>query len=262
MYLADYNISTNTLFTGKTVVYLPTCLSTNDVAASLARLAGTAQGTVVWAGQQTAGRGQQGNHWQAEPGQNLTCSFVLYPRFLPLSQAWYLAIVAALAVHNTLSEIMPDQLVQIKWPNDVLVNGKKCCGILIENQLEGQRLRHSITGIGINVGQTRFDMPTATSIALSSSQTLHPGQVLEKLCHHLEGFYLQLQAGRLRQLKARYEGLLAGTGEWRVFLRADGTAVTAQVQGVSNDGRLQLLLATGAVELFDLKEISWCYDQG
>ena len=158
-----YKIYPKTLFVGQNIIYLPTCQSTNDE--TLQFLAdGTAyEGDMVVTDGQTQGRGQRGNQWIAQSGQNLTFSLVLQPTFLLASEQFWLNMAVSLAVYDSLSPFIPAGL-RIKWPNDIYVNDRKMGGILIENALQGYNLAHSVVGIGLNINQTQLGYPTATSL--------------------------------------------------------------------------------------------------
>ena len=132
---------------GWRLVALDSVGSTNDEAGRLAD-AGAAEGTVVWARQQTGGRGRRGRTWASPPG-NLYSSTVLRPA-CPAARAAELGFVCALAVADV---VPPGRSVRLKWPNDVLVDGGKVAGILLESAIgEGGRAEHVVAGIGINIG--------------------------------------------------------------------------------------------------------------
>jgi BirA family biotin operon repressor/biotin-[acetyl-CoA-carboxylase] ligase len=139
--------STPVLPDGWTLVALPSVGSTNDEATRLAD-GGAAEGTVVWAREQTGGRGRRGRHW-ASPVGNLYSSTIVRPG-CSTARASELAFVAALAVADV---VPPGRDVRLKWPNDVLVDGGKVAGILLESAVgQGGQVDHVVMGIGINVG--------------------------------------------------------------------------------------------------------------
>ncbi|UCH43450.1 MAG: biotin--[acetyl-CoA-carboxylase] ligase [Dehalococcoidales bacterium] len=179
-----------TQFVGQRIVYHPVLTSTMDVARQEARQ-GAAEGTVVLADRQTAGRGRMERVWLT-PGGNIALSLILYP---PLSYLPYLIMLASLAVVHgieTTTGLKP----QIKWPNDVLINGKKVCGILIESDVQGGSVSYSIIGIGLNVNLDPADFPEISPIATSLSHELGEDisrlKVLRCLLTELEGLYLRL----------------------------------------------------------------------
>jgi BirA family biotin operon repressor/biotin-[acetyl-CoA-carboxylase] ligase len=130
-------------------------------------------GTVVVTREQTAGRGQRGNSWEAEPGANLTFSLLLRPEGVKAVEQFAISEAVALGIVTALQAYMPGVDVRIKWPNDIYANGRKICGILIENAILGTEIRRSIAGIGINVNQTvwRSDAPNPVSMAQLTGKT-------------------------------------------------------------------------------------------
>ena len=135
------------------VIWLDSIDSTNSEA--LRRLADVPSGTVIAAREQTAGRGQRGNTWFTQPGQNLTFSIVLkFEGVFPVSRAVWLNYLSSLAVAEFLRSF--GVACEIKWPNDVYVGKRKICGILIENQLGADGVASSVIGIGININQREF----------------------------------------------------------------------------------------------------------
>jgi len=179
--------------------------STND-AAMEAAAAGVPEGSVFLAEEQTTGKGRGGNQWHSARSSGIYCSTVLRPN-LPPSEALILSLAAGLAVHSAIrgidSRVNPD----LKWPNDVLLDGKKFCGILTEMNAEATRVRHVVVGIGINVNQRKFpdDMrDTATSLLLVSGS---------------EWSRVELTAALLKSLDREYRELLEKPGAHDSILR-------------------------------------------
>lgn len=153
--------------------WLAETASTNDVAREWA-LAGAPDGAVVVAARQIRGRGRRERTWDSPAGTGLYASFVLRPDW-PAEQAPNLAIVAGVAAYRALRALGVQNL-RIKWPNDVLANGRKICGVLVEPRLGAGRIEFAVIGIGINVGQGAGDFPaalrgTATSCGCEGVQT-------------------------------------------------------------------------------------------
>ena len=151
--------------------WLAETASTNDVAREWA-LAGAPDGALVVAARQTRGRGRRERIWDSPAGSGLYASFVLRPDG-PADQAPNLAIVAGMAAFRALDKAGVKDL-RIKWPNDVLANGRKICGVLVEPRLGAGRIEFAVAGIGINVGQAAGDFPpelrtTATSCRLEGA---------------------------------------------------------------------------------------------
>ncbi|MDE5982764.1 MAG: biotin--[acetyl-CoA-carboxylase] ligase, partial [Duncaniella sp.] len=134
------------------IITLPEAGSTNTELAAIA--AESPHGTVVTTRCQTAGRGQRGNTWEAAPGRNITMSVLLKPETILAREQFAVSEAVSLAIVTVLRRHLPAEAhVAIKWPNDIYVNDLKICGILIENSLIGNRIGHSIAGIGININQ-------------------------------------------------------------------------------------------------------------
>jgi BirA family transcriptional regulator, biotin operon repressor / biotin---[acetyl-CoA-carboxylase] ligase len=146
--------------------------STNTLALEAAD-AGAPEGSVFLAEQQTAGRGRGENRWHSAHSAGIYCSAILRPA-LPPSEVLTLSLAAGLAVHSAVQEIDSRVVPELKWPNDLLIESKKFCGILTEMNAEATRVRHIVLGIGVNVNHTHFPdelRPTATSLRLATSKT-------------------------------------------------------------------------------------------
>jgi len=248
-----YKIPANTLFTGQNQVFVPQCHSTNSVLAELVRNTELPEGTVVITDHQTAGRGQRGNTWEAEPGMNLTFSVLLKPAFLLAKDQFYLTMIVSLALYEYLSSRLSE--VKIKWPNDILTTDKKICGILIENTISGEKIQQSVIGIGLNVNQTTFSLTSATSMRLAADIEFDLGEVLNALLEKLEGVYLKLRSGKNDVIKQDYLNHLYWRGQMRQF-RSGEEFFKGVIIYVEENGRLTVLRDNKEVS-FDLKEISF-----
>ncbi|HEY9049754.1 MAG TPA: biotin--[acetyl-CoA-carboxylase] ligase [Ohtaekwangia sp.] len=250
-----YKIPANTLFIGQNLVFVPECHSTNTLALQLCQQPSTPEGTLVITNNQTAGRGQRGNSWEAAPGTNFTFSLVLKPAFLLLRDQFFLNIVIALAVHDyLLTKKIAD--VRIKWPNDIMIAGKKVCGILIENQVQGNRFSNSIAGIGININQEQFGISTATSLYRVTGNRYTLADELEILLQKTEARYIQLRQNQQAKLREDYLNVLYWRGEQHLF-EAQEQSFSGTITGLDDSGKLQVQHADGAVQVYDLKEIRY-----
>lgn len=249
-----YKIPATTVFLGKNLIFMPECHSTSDHLLLLCQQGELAEGSLVVAAHQTAGRGQRGNFWEAQAGKNLTFSFLLKPTFLSVVQQFYLTIIVSLGIRDLLTEETGIK-VQIKWPNDILMDDLKICGVLIENQILGQKMAGSVVGIGFNVNQLFFSMPTATSLALVTGQVYDLPTLLSRLLSFIERRYLQLREGKLQQLKEQYLEALFLKDQPHRFITGnqhfDGT-----ICGIDEIGRLLVDTPTGR-RPFDIKEIRY-----
>jgi BirA family biotin operon repressor/biotin-[acetyl-CoA-carboxylase] ligase len=249
----------DTLFIGKTPIFLPQTDSTNSYAIGLLKNVNPPEGTVVHTAFQTSGKGQRGSAWSSEPLSNLAASFILKPGFLELKNHFFLYQVAALACFDTLSELLdPRQFdIKIKWPNDILVDGRKICGILIENTISSEHIRHSVVGVGMNLNQQQFQgLPNATSVKLLTGENVAEKNVLQRLCVHLERHYLALKQNRLEQIREKYLQNLFGL-EQRLPFEVKERVQHLFVKGVGTSGLLHLLDDDGKEIEADVKEVKW-----
>ncbi len=238
---------------GDTIIALDSVLSTNKTAADMMGGDGLRHGTVVLAHEQTAGRGQRGRTWYSGRGKDLTFSVVLKPVDLRADAQFALAQVAALGVHDTVAAALVGE-VRIKWPNDVLVERRKVAGILIENELEGERVAQSIMGIGLNVNQRELEAGlVATSLALESGRDHDRMAVLHELLGHLRRRYTQWETDPV-SLSAEYAARLWARGRWADLL-LDGEALSARPVDVDPYGRLLVEHADGRVAAYGLDRL-------
>lgn len=247
-----YKIPANTLFLGKNLIFVPECHSTNDLAIELSNKPSAAEGTVIITNSQTAGRGQRGNTWKAAPGMNLTFSVILKPKTLDLANQFYLNIFTSLAVYDYL-KTKTDAAIRIKWPNDLLIDGKKLCGILIENQVRGNQFSNSIVGIGLNINQHTFELPTATSLGLIAHREFALAKELEELLSRIESRYLELIHGNYTKLREDYHASLYWRNVEHTFSSKE-EVFQGTIQGIDTIGRLMIDTAAG-VKVFAEKEI-------
>jgi len=196
-----------TLTLGRRIEYYDEVDSTNRAAGDLARQ-GAVGGAVIVADAQSAGRGRMGRRWESPAGNNLYFSVLLTPNVEP-ARVPQLALVAAVAVHEGLAECCPDIAAQIKWPNDILVGGRKVAGILCEASLEADRVHRVILGIGINVNGTRVPpalRAIATTLRIAGGREVSRPALLGAVLNHLEARYEGwLQDGSLAGLIVYFE---------------------------------------------------------
>ncbi|MBC5993063.1 biotin--[acetyl-CoA-carboxylase] ligase [Pontibacter cellulosilyticus] len=244
----------NTLFMGQQLYFLPACPSTNSEAQQLLIKNEATEGCAVVTAHQTAGRGQRGNTWEAEPGKNITLSVILKPKFLAIKHQFYLNMAVSLGVLDLLRELGLKNA-QVKWPNDLFFEDKKLGGILIENALNSLTLQHSIVGIGLNVNQLAFGYTTATSLAKVLGYTLDLEQVTNRLLELLEKRYLELRNDKTAKLKYEYLQALYRYQEQHTY-RVDNRPVMGQILGVDEEGRLAVEIE-GELRYFGFKEIAF-----
>ena len=247
-----YKILANTLFLGKDLLYLPECHSTNDVALQKYKNKEASEGSIIITDRQTAGRGQRGNRWDSEPHQNLTFSLVLTPRFLAPREQFGLNMAVTLGIRAGLSPFLPDVLV--KWPNDIVhATEGKLGGILIENTINHRGIELSIIGIGLNINQTAFDYPNATSVAAITGATLVKEKVFASVLLHLEKFYLLLKKEGARQIKPLYLSHLFRLDELSSY--DDGEKFLGKITGITDEGKLVIQKESGSIHQYAFKEV-------
>lgn len=243
----------NTLFIGKQVVFLPTCHSTNDIAAKLVPEGKLQEGAIVITNHQTAGKGQRGNTWDTDPGKNLTFSLFLKPNFLAIQSQFFLNIFTSLAIADFLKTYVK-QGIAVKWPNDIYINDGKLGGILIENAIRKGNIEYAIVGIGLNINQQHFSTEKATSLAHVCQQEFDLESLLHPLLHYIETRYLQLKVGKYKILLQDYLSKLYWMGEERVFKANE--RFTGEICGIDEIGRLMIKTKEG-IRKFDVKEVSF-----
>jgi len=254
------NNTFSALFIGQNLVKLSSVASTNNYLKELVSNSGPlAEGTVIMADHQFAGKGQLQNVWESEAGKNLTISILLKPTFLGIEQQFELNKAVSLALLDVLTPLLGDT-VSIKWPNDILVADKKIAGILIENSVQGSRWKQAVVGIGLNVNQTQFspNLTRATSIKNILHRDCDLNSVLADLCVALEKRYLQVRAQKFEHLHRDYLQHLFKFGEQSKF-RVGDAVIEAEISGVSPSGLLELHTSTGT-QTFGFKEIAFCFD--
>ncbi|WCO02389.1 biotin--[acetyl-CoA-carboxylase] ligase [Psychroserpens ponticola] len=211
--------------------------------------------TVVTAEHQTGGRGQMGTKWESQSAKNLMFSVFKDTRVLDVECHFYLSMAVSLAVFEALKSFQITSL-KIKWPNDILSDQQKVCGILIENVIKQNQLQSSIIGIGINVNQTIFnDLPNATSMQLISGTHFNRDQVLQEVLNQLKHYISFLDSKSYDLLKQAYENNLFRKDKPSTFKDKQGNLFSGYIKGVSNSGHLKVLIEDGIVKLYELKEV-------
>ena len=248
----------NTLFVGKVSHHFDNLPSTNEHATLLLSKSTPSEGTLVITDNQTRGRGQIGSSWHSAPGENLTFSVILRPRFLLAREQFALNRAVSVAVCQAVSEIL-GQTVKVKWPNDIYVGDKKVCGLLIQNTISGTYIQNSIIGIGLNVNQKQFptELPNPTSLSLEAGKQFELEEVLSLVCLHLEQAYLQLKNRQLGVARTAYRKLLFRRGENSLFEDTNGQQFRGSIVDVLENGRLQIESSDGEVLDFAAKEVSY-----
>jgi len=238
--------SLRTRWLGRTVYAYQSVRSTNDVAAKLVS-EGAPEGAIVTADEQTRGRGRLGRSWYSPPRTGIYLSVILRPALRPEDSPG-LSVMTAVALADTISAWQPG-LVQIKWPNDVWINGRKTAGILTELSAERNKVHHVTVGVGINVNQRGVDFPpelhkTATSLRRELRRKVDRLELLRMFLVNLEAEYQRYLRYRLKKAHARIRKYSALIGH-QVTLQFGQSCRTGLVKDIDRAGALVLQTDSG-----------------
>lgn len=235
--------SLSTELLGQHTIYYDSIGSTNDVAKQLA-IQGAVQGTLIIADEQTAGKGRRGRRWIAPQGSSLLLSLILHPALAP-SELPRLTMASALAAGRAIEETT-GLAVHFKWPNDILLEGKKAGGILIEAGISGETVDYAVVGMGLNVNLDAAQIPetaeTATSVSMELGQRTSRLKLLQSFLRFMEKEYQLLQEGVSPH--SRWAARLPQLGQ-RVEVATPWGRESGQAQSVDADGALILLRDDG-----------------
>jgi BirA family biotin operon repressor/biotin-[acetyl-CoA-carboxylase] ligase len=242
-------LQTRTTVIGRRIEMHEQVGSTNDLAREAGRR-GEPEGLLILAEEQTSGRGRLGRTWVAPPHTNILGSLLLRPRF-STRHAFHPTMAAALAIHDTcaMGDFMAFGMVPtIKWPNDVLVNGRKIAGVLSEGEFSGSDWDFAVVGFGINVNANPEDLgpvqTPATSFAREMGTAADRVLLLARVLMFFEDAYLQLQNGQHQYVYERWSRALETVGR-PVKVQEAGGLVEGTAVGVDPDGALLVRTASG-----------------
>lgn len=238
---------------GRKIIFKESLDSTNNYAANLLERGELAHGTVIMSGEQTAGRGQRGASWVAEPYKNLIFTCFLEYDNLSVDNQQSITHLVSLSLVGLLKEKGINAV--IKWPNDILVGNSKIAGILIENQFESSRCKSSIIGIGMNVNQTDFGDFNATSMALIKGEEFSLESISFLLIERLRENYEILRTHGYETLRNAYLDCLWLKGKSSQFEDRNGI-FQGIILGTDAHGRLEIQ-REGEIKTYDLKEIKF-----
>lgn len=233
---------------GRKIFVFESLDSTNACAKTLAE-AGTEEGTVVFADFQTHGRGRQGRSWLAEPNTNLLFSVILRPQ-LQKENSGLLTFYAAVSVCRAVESAVGIS-VECKWPNDLLLNRKKFCGILLENSLERDHLGYSIVGMGVNVNQRSFDqfLGHVTSLAIASGGDCDRAGIFRRILQELDGLYKEVQEQRFEKILREWNTRCHMYGREVTVGQKDRT-ISGTAVGLNHDGGLIIRTSSGNTTVY------------
>jgi len=237
-------------------IYIEELDSTNNFLENQLLERELSEGTVVYTMNQHAGRGQGENKWESRPGENITMSLLLCPDFLPAVDQFQLNKAICVGVVDFLKKYLPENVLHIKWPNDIYVEDNKIAGILIEHNIMGENLCSSIVGIGLNVNQTNFSMAeNPTSISMETGKEADPEKLIVELTEVLLHAYECLQAC-VTSCDAEYLSKLYRYDEWNSFVYKE-QQMLARILGVNKYGQLLLETEMGELLTCNQKEVKY-----
>lgn len=245
-------------------IILPQGTSSSTLLAQMHAVQTLPSGTTLMLTEQTAGRGQRGNSWEAEPGKNVTMSMLITFDRLPAAQQFIISQIISLTIVDLLREYLAPEVsaerVMVKWPNDIYVDDSKIAGILIENTVCGPCVAHSIIGIGLNVNQLRFlsDAPNPVSMAQLGALGLSAGHVGRELAERINTAFQAFSQGALSpmEVQCRYRAMLwRGDGIYPYTDVATGKEFMGCITDIEPNGMLHLTDEAGTERIYAFKEV-------
>ncbi|MGM0845938.1 MAG: biotin--[acetyl-CoA-carboxylase] ligase [Bacillota bacterium] len=233
---------------GRVIEYSESVPSTQKIAHTLAQ-DGAQEGTTVIADEQTEGRGRLLRSWHSPKGTGIWMSIILKPQ-LPPQRAPQFTLIAAVAVVQAIEEVC-GLSPEIKWPNDILIDGKKVTGILTELQAEADKINSIIIGIGMNVNQKAEDFPEelksiATSLSLEKEENISRAKLIQKVLEKLELYYdLYMEKG-FTPIKLLWESYAVSIGR-QITARTITASIKGKALGINEDGVLRIQDAEGVI---------------
>lgn len=224
---------------GKPIILLDKTISTQEDARQLAE-EGASEGTLVISEEQTGGRGRMGKSFYSPQGKGIWMSLVLRPK-QPLHLTQQLTLLTGVAVCRAIAKCTGVQT-DIKWPNDILFQGKKVCGILLESATEDQRVRYCIAGIGISANMKEADFPeelrsVATSIRMAGGTTVNRMELIQSIMEQMENLYELYNEQGFEPIASLWEALSGSVGR-EVHVQTIGDRFSGIATGLNEDGAL------------------------
>lgn len=239
------------------IIRLEETESTNSYLRDLLKSQHLEEGSVVVADFQTAGRGQVGNSWYSDKGDNLLFSLLIYPTGIPANEQFIISRMVSLAIKNTLDQFADD--IRIKWPNDIYWKERKIAGILIENSLQGKIIENSIIGIGLNLNQQIFpvELPNPVSLRQITATEQDKNYILDLLLKEFFLLYKSLQRGEKQVIEDEYMLDLYRANGYYWYEDANGR-FQAEIDNVLPSGHLVLrTLDTNEERIYAFKEVQF-----
>ncbi len=239
------------------LIWLEETDSTNNYMKLLLQKEKLGEGTIVVADYQDKGKGQMGNGWSSEKEKNLLFSLLIYPDEVQANAQFIISRIASLAVKNALSRFTDD--IRIKWPNDIYWREKKICGMLIENDLIGRRIKNSVIGIGMNVNQERFpaNLPNPVSLKQITGSEQDRKYILDIFTTEFFMLYREFQNEGRKAIEDEYMLDLYRVNEYHWYKDTNGH-FRAIIEDVLPSGHLVVkTLGEGEKRKYAFKEIAF-----
>ncbi len=212
--------------------------------------------TIVTANFQTEGKGQLGYMWESEDSKNLLCSIYKKDLGIKVEDQFVLSMLVSLSIIRTLEKLNLPKL-YIKWPNDIMSDNKKICGILVENMVKQNSIKESVIGIGLNVNQDTFkNLPNATSIKKIKGVAFNIDELLNDLVNNIKKQFIDFNQSKIDLVFRQYEDVLYRINIPSTFKNSEGDVFTGFIKGVNNLGRLKVLLEDNLTKSYSIKDIS------
>jgi len=244
---------------GEKIIHLEDTTSTNHYIQQLLKEKKISSGTFVKTDYQKNGKGHFGSVWESEKGKNLLFSFVLFPEFLDVGRSFYLSKVVSLAICKTIRAYVKNTF--IKWPNDIMCNDKKICGILIENSLILSKISTTIIGIGLNINQEKFiGNFEATSLLIETQKHYKLDHVFQELTAKINKEFQMLFNSKFNDIDMAYLSMLYNYDKWRRYKDKTGE-FEAMIMGIGENGELILKKKYGMVQYYQFKEVTLLNDR-
>lgn len=234
-------------------MYIRETDSTNTKLRALLNEQPLPEGFIVRTDFQTSGKGQKGNSWESERGKNLLFSILLYPTYLPIEKQFIISQLISIAIKKTLDQYSVG--FSVKWPNDIYYFDKKIGGILIENIIQGNKIKSMIAGIGLNINQIKFksDAPNPVSLIQITGKRTVLIPVLNQIYENIMELYLQWNEEKIAEIYA--ESLYRKDGFHRY--NASGEEFEAKIIRVHPDGKLELETTGAEKREYYFKEVTF-----
>jgi BirA family transcriptional regulator, biotin operon repressor / biotin---[acetyl-CoA-carboxylase] ligase len=241
------------------VIKLDAIDSTNDFLKELSKKQVVENFTVVVAKTQTKGKGQMGSSWDSESGKNLIMSILIKDILRNIDEIFHLNVAVALSVIQVLEEFNLPKL-SIKWPNDIMSDTKKLCGILIENSFKSDSKIESVVGIGLNINQKAFNnLPKASSMLVVMHREFDLDAILNRLIFQIKKNCSLIVSNQEDKLWNDFHNYLFKMNVPMPFEDANKLRFMGIIQGITNEGKLQLILEDDSIKTFGIKEIQMLY---